>query len=241
MVTAFVGGGVVLWWQRWGSPRPVAPEMPARFVRDLPAECRQVVLVLSPAVTSVRARLWCLERQAQGRWTAVLGPVEVTLGRSGLAWGRGEHSGEAPAGWRVKQEGDGCSPAGVFRLPYAFGGAPLSGGMRLPWRQMTDAMAGVDDPKSAHYNSVVDSTEVTKDWDSAEVMNRPDGLYDLGAFVAHNPDRVPGGGSCIFLHLWSGPGDSTSGCTAMTSEDLHGVLTWLDPAAGPRLVQWVEE
>ncbi len=241
VMIGLVAACVALWWRPWRWSGPGGPGLPGRFAGDLPADCRQVVLVLSPAATSVPARLWCLEKGADGAWLPAMGPVDVTLGRNGLAWGRGEHSGEPPAGWRVKREGDGCSPAGVFKLPFAFGAGADGGGLRLPWRQMTDAMAGVDDAKSAHYNTVVDATAVTKDWDSAEVMNRPDGLYRLGAFVAHNPDRVPGAGSCIFLHEWTAPGDSTSGCTAMTAENLRAVLAWLDPAAEPRLVQWVAE
>jgi L,D-peptidoglycan transpeptidase YkuD (ErfK/YbiS/YcfS/YnhG family) len=48
---------------------------------------------------------------------------------------------------------------------------------------------------------------------------------------------VPGGGSCIFLHLRSGPGSVTSGCTAFESEPMERLLRWLDPRARPVLVQ----
>jgi L,D-peptidoglycan transpeptidase YkuD (ErfK/YbiS/YcfS/YnhG family) len=66
------------------------------------------------------------------------------------------------------------------------------------------------------------------------------GCYKLGAVIAHNPRNQPGLGSCIFLHVWQGKDIPTSGCTAMSEPHLRQVLTWLDPAADPRLVQLVE-
>ena len=60
-------------------------------------------------------------------------------------------------------------------------------------------------------------------------------------WVGHN-DRpvVPGGGSCIFLHLRSGPESVTAGCTALDAAPLERLLAWLDPAARPVLVQLPE-
>ena len=166
----------------------------------------------------------------------------MTLGHKGLAWGAGEHRVEMPAGFRLKREGDLCSPAGVFRIPFAFGLAPAerAGWLRLPYTPLTADIVGVDDPKSHHYNLVVDRTKVEPDWDSDEPMVRRGLLYEWGAFIGHNPDRVPGVGSCIFFHLWTGPGQGTAGCTAMSAEDLRAVLAWLDPAKHPLLVQGLE-
>ena len=66
-----------------------------------------------------------------------------------------------------------------------------------------------------------------------------DGLYRWGIVVGHNPANQPGAGSCIFIHLWRGPGQPTAGCTAMSEENLPRILAWLDPALDPRLVQWI--
>ena len=83
-------------------------------------------------------------------------------------------------------------------------------------------------------------------------MRRRDGLYRIGVVVAHNgsgvgpgvlaappagPAPVPGGGSCIFLHVWRGPGTATAGCTAMPDAALQEVIVWLDADAAPVLVQ----
>ncbi|MGB3544100.1 MAG: hypothetical protein WBA11_14375, partial [Rubrivirga sp.] len=47
-------------------------------------------------------------------------------------------------------------------------------------------------------------------------------------------------GSCIFMHVWRGPGTSTAGCTAMPDERLQSVMAWLDADAAPVLVQLPE-
>ena len=219
-----------------------APPIPARFAASLPAACRQVVLVLAPDERSEQARLWLLERPdaREDRWHRAAGPIPCTLGHQGLAWGAGEHAAAPPAGFRIKHEGDKCSPAGVFRLPFAFGIAPEAPELKLPYTPLTPTIIGVDDPKSRYYNQIVDNTKVGRDWDSNEAMVRHDRLYLWGAFIAHNPACKPGLGSCIFLHLWPGPGRGTAGCTAMAEADLKQVLAWLDPAKEPRLVQGLE-
>jgi D-alanyl-D-alanine dipeptidase len=70
-------------------------------------------------------------------------------------------------------------------------------------------------------------------------MLRSDDVYRWGILVDHNANPpTPGGGSCIFLHIWYGPGQGTSGCTAMPRKQLEALLAWLDPARNPMLVQF---
>lgn len=162
-------------------------------------------------------------------------PQAVMLGRSGLAWGRGLH--EKQEGLQ-KKEGDGKSPAGIFTFGPAFGYAPGGNAtFKLPYVQATDVLECVDDANSAFYNRLTDSLSVKKDWYSSEFMHRPDGLYKWGVFVNHNVPAGAGGGSCIFFHIWNGPGATTSGCTSMPEETLLALMHWLDPARYPLLVQ----
>jgi L,D-peptidoglycan transpeptidase YkuD (ErfK/YbiS/YcfS/YnhG family) len=233
VLLAFIAGGMV-WW----TTRDQGPRIPALFASSLPADCQQVLLVLSPEAESVQAQLWLMECNGS-RWQAVAEPIDCTLGHKGLAWGAGEHTASPPAGFRIKQEGDKCSPAGVFRVPFAFGTATSAPELKLPYTALTPTIIGVDDVKSRYYNQIVDNTKVERDWDSNEAMVRHDKLYEWGAFIAHNPACTPGLGSCIFLHLWPGPGRGTAGCTAMGAEDLKRVLTWMDAVKEPRLVQGV--
>lgn len=236
-----VAGSLLLWLMIPRLSRSV-PRIPPVFAMSLPDRCQQVMLVLSPEEKSVAARLWLLERSEFSGWHPVAGPISVTLGHQGLAWGSGGHTAPAPAGFRIKREGDGCSPAGVFRIPFAFGMAPAAEAtwLKLSYTPLTSSIVGIEDPDSCYYNQIVDASRVQKDWHGNEVMARRARLYRWGAFVDHNPSCTPGWGSCIFLHLWPAPGKGTAGCTAMAEDDLKHVLAWLDPAREPRLVQALE-
>ena len=200
-----------------------------------------MLLAVAPGWDATSATLRAYERQAAAApWRAVGSDFAASLGRSGLAWGRGLH----PAGLAgpQKREGDGRSPAGVFDLRLATGYAewPPSG-TRLPYRQATASLLCVDDPRSAHYNALVDAAATPVDWSSAEEMRRRDALYRYVVWVGHNDRPVePGGGSCIFLHLRSGPQAVTAGCTAFEAPAMEWLLRWLDPAARPVLVQLPE-
>jgi L,D-peptidoglycan transpeptidase YkuD (ErfK/YbiS/YcfS/YnhG family) len=50
----------------------------------------------------------------------------------------------------------------------------------------------------------------------------------------------PGGGSCIFLHIWHSHDQGTAGCTAVPQIELETPLPWLDPFRKPLLVQLPE-
>ncbi len=204
----------------------------------VPAESRQMVLSVSAGWEQTRSLLQAYERpSANTPWQAVGAPIEGALGRSGIAWGRALH----PQGLEgpLKREGDGKSPAGVFDLRFVTGyGKTAPAGARLPYREATTTLRCVDDVKSAHYNQLADEAKTKKDWSSAEDMRRKDDLYRLVVWVGHNDAPVvPGGGSCIFLHLRAGPESTTSGCTAFEPEPMERLLRWLDPSARPVLVQ----
>jgi len=177
---------------------------------------------------------------AQSDWKSVGGPIAVVVGRSGLGWGRGINPPVALPG-PIKQEGDGRSPAGVFSLSSAFGSARPEElpGIKLPYLPLNEFIECVDDPKSGRYNSIVDRTRVPEvEWKSSEKMLEVGAPYRLGVVVEHNGNpRLAGGGSCIFMHIWKGPGSATSGCTAMAPENMELVASWLDPSSYPVLVQ----
>jgi L,D-peptidoglycan transpeptidase YkuD (ErfK/YbiS/YcfS/YnhG family) len=207
----------------------------------IPVDCRQLVLSIGGSWSSTTARVRLFERgSAVDPWRPVAGSFDASLGRTGLAWGRGLHrpTTEGPA----KKEGDGRAPAGIFDLREAVGyeAAPPPG-TRLPYRQAGQDLRCVDDPASSFYNQLVDEAGVRKDWASAERMRREDDLYRFVVWVGHNdrPPR-PGEGSCIFLHLRASPGSVTEGCTAIAREAMERLLRWLDPAARPLLVQLPE-
>lgn len=217
----------------------VPVKLPAEIAAVLPSNCRQVLYVTAANQQTTAAELRMLERTPGQGWKDAGGVIRVRIGRNGMAWGHGEFGLEAPAGWRIKKEGDGCAPAGVYRITQAFGDEPQPGWMKLPYIHCTKHHWGIDDVRSKHYNQIVDDRTVASDWTGPETMVPRVGCYKLGAVIAHNPSNRPGLGSCIFMHIWLGVEVPTAGCTAMSESDLRGVLTWLEPRAEPCLVQVV--
>ena len=204
----------------------------------------QILVVTTQDWNGVDGTLQAYERpQARKKWKAVGEPISVVVGKKGLGWGAGvasaREAGRRGAGGPIKQEGDGRSPAGIFRLNTAFGyAAQAPPGWKMPYLNLTPSVECVDDARSKFYTRVLDRASVVPDWISSEQMLRPDELYRWGIVVDHNTNPVTAGaGSCIFLHIWLGPGVETTGCTAMAREQLEGVLARLDPARKPLLVQ----
>ena len=226
----------------------------------VPDASRQLVVVTTPSWSATDGTLRRYQREPGGEWIEVGEGVPVVVGRSGLGWGIGLHvleggsveegSVEGVAG-PVKAEGDGRAPAGAFALSAAFGYAETER-TGLPYIPSGPDLRCVDDPASRSY-TLVRPMSPNADWQSHERMRRNDGLYRIGVIVAHNGPGLdpalaptatlspqtptPGAGSCIFLHVWRGPGTSTAGCTAMPDERLQSVMAWLDADAAPTLIQ----
>ena len=226
------------------SPAPVAHESPAAadsgVARYPVASASQLVVVTAPGWDSTEGQMQRFERDGVA-WRRVGSAEAIRLGRSGLDWGYGRHAMPQPAG-PVKREGDGRSPAGVFDLPGAFGYGP-TGHSLMPYEAMDASDWCMDVPDSPHYNRIVDARQVGESAvaGSSEPMRLDlhhdgDVRYALGLKVAHNPDNVPGRGSCIFLHLWRSPEETTAGCTSMADSSMLTLLSWLDPQRHPVLV-----
>jgi len=207
---------------------------------DLTISSRQLLLVVAEDWQYTEASMQRLERGgADEDWRPVGDPFAVNLGRSGLGWGRGLHGFALGVG-PVKREGDGRAPAGIFALGQGFAEDPSEvGAAHMPMLRVDGGLVCVDDPASPHYNELVEKIgQGEVDWKSEETMLRPDGQYRMGAFVRHNVSPAsPGGGSCIFLHIWKSKGHATSGCTSMAPENLRALLRWLDAGKQPVLVQ----
>jgi L,D-peptidoglycan transpeptidase YkuD (ErfK/YbiS/YcfS/YnhG family) len=207
----------------------------------VPANSSQMILVLTDSVSANQGKLIRFQRaSASAPWQQIGMAIPIALGRNGMAWGRGLHTADTTV-MPFKREGDGRSPAGVFTLSAAFGQVPKEQllDIKMPYIYLMDGVECVDDPASRFYNQMVDTNKVDAvDWHSSEKMWHPGIWYRWGAVVDHNKTPVvPGAGSCIFLHNWSEPGETTAGCTAMAPEQMKGIILWLDPDKHPVLVQ----
>ncbi len=205
---------------------------------------RQMVLVTTSGWDASSGTVRTFERGSDDdTWLEVHEPMGMTLGSKGLGWGTGLH-GAAIGDGPVKKEGDNRSPAGVFTLDMLYGYAPESEAERfsMPYLPLDSTDECIDDPSSSYYNKVVDRKNVrTVDWKSSERMNRSGKYYEWGIIVGHNSDpRIAGGGSCIFLHVWGGATEPTSGCTSLDKDGLLEIMEWLSPTAHPILVQLPE-
>jgi L,D-peptidoglycan transpeptidase YkuD (ErfK/YbiS/YcfS/YnhG family) len=218
---------------------------------DAFAHSTQMIVVTTPDWNAVDGQLQRFERgSSHEKWHLAGKPIPIVVGRSGMGWGIGiiaiDHPGIRSASEPVKKEGDGRSPAGVFNLGTAFGYAsqPLSG-LKLSYLNLTPSIECVDDVRSKYYNRVLNRSSVSPDWNSSEHMRNAGEAYIWGVVIDHNGTvqqanahpPVPGGGSCVFMHIWSGAGRGTAGCTAMPQSELEAVLLWLDPKRKPLLVQ----
>ena len=232
------------------------------FKADPLAHSTQTIVVTTSSGDAVQGRLQRYERaNTRENWHPVGEPLSIVVGKNGLGWGIGviatgdssNNSNVRAASDPVKKEGDGKSPAGVFTLGTAFGYAsqPLPGS-KMPYLNLTPSIECVDDTGSKYYNRIVDRSVVTSDWNSSEHMRNVGGYrwgividqngIDRNGVVTEGNTNPPqaGGGSCVFLHIWRSHDQGTVGCTAMSQNDVETLLTWLDPARKPLLVQLPE-
>jgi D-alanyl-D-alanine dipeptidase len=203
------------------------------------ADAGQLIVGVTPDWDSADVELRLYERDAAGVWQPVGNAWPGTVGAAGIAWGRGLHGEGAPVdrAGPVKVEGDKRAPAGIFTVMTAYGYAEANvQGAKIPYDEVTPSWRCVDDSSSPYYNKVFNADGRDETWKSAEHMRRTDDQYEWVIEIGHNQAATPMGGSCIFFHVWSGAGNPTVGCTAMTKPTIETLLAELDPAAKPAYV-----
>ncbi len=205
-----------------GSDRCQLP-LPADQLGSI-GSAKQIIIVNTKYTTDFHAKVDTFEWQGS-RWEHVFASIPAVIGKNGLA--------------EQKREGDGKSPAGTFTLGTMFGSASRPEGVKWKYRQTTENDFWVDDPNSPLYNTWQTGPAKGR-WNSAETLKRSDGQYKYAIVINYNDQRIPGRGSAIFMHLWSGPDRGTAGCTAMAEADLLKIMRWLEPGKKPVIVQTTE-
>ena len=201
---------------------------------NLKFETSQLIVVTSDSWNKIEGKMAVYEYK-NGRWNLVMNDIPIVTGRTGLAWAKGLHKEQLNSGI-LKKEGDGKSPAGIFRLSGLFGYQDIKSKMNS--LKVNERTFCVDDSKSAYYNQIVSTDTLKKDWDSAETMLMKSDAYKFGIFVDYNVNPAkPQAGSCIFMHIWSGSNSPTAGCTAMKEGDILKLINFLDKSKNPILVQ----
>lgn len=201
----------------------------------------QAVVVTTKGWNDVQGTAKLFSRaNKKSAWKQTGKSFAIVVGKNGLAWSDDARTKAETEPHKI--EGDGRAPAGIFFLPSSFGSPEKPAFVKLPYTRLEEWTECVDDVKSTHYNKIVDRMKVGNfDWASSEKMLAIGEQYELGVFVAHNSaPPVNGKGSCIFLHIWKTGSTGTAGCTAMAKENIERVLSWLDPAQKPVLIQMPE-
>lgn len=122
-----------------------------------------------------------------------------------------------------KREGDGATPAGIWRLMGGFYRADrlLPPDAPVPMNAIGPRDLWSDDPEAPDYNHAVRAPYAP----SHERLRRADRLYDIVLVTDWNwPDAVPGQGSAIFVHVWRDPRRPTAGCLAFREDHLRWIL-----------------
>lgn len=211
----------------------------------IPNNCKQMLLVVTDSPTSTKGELVYFERESDNSpWKNISNTISVVLGRNGLGWGNGLNSVDSSK-LPMKTEGDGRSPAGVFELGAAFGYASADEmeGLNISYIPITEMVECIDDIKSSYYNMIVSRDEIDEvDWQSSEKMFFAEIWYEQGIVVEQNvAPIIKGSGSCIFLHNWSQPNETSAGCTEMEPAKLTELIRWLDSSSNPILVQLTKQ
>ena len=206
---------------------------------EIKRDTKQVILGIAEDWDSSYVTLSRYERGRFGKWRRAA-TWKGRLGRKGLAWGLGLH--DIPAGAKLKREGDGRTPAGIFDISQgAYGyAASIKKQASLPYRQITSRCLWYEDPKSPYYNSFrwIDHEPQTTAEKKAQ-MHQDDDAHSLKLFIAHNapPRAYPGYGSSIFFHIWREDGAKpTAGCTTMSESNLKAMISHIDPQKKPRYI-----
>jgi L,D-peptidoglycan transpeptidase YkuD (ErfK/YbiS/YcfS/YnhG family) len=230
-----------------GSPRAAAAGRRLPSYLSVDRHVHQLLTVTSPRWSSTRATLRAWQRR-DGRWRLVHGPVRVRLGWNG--WVRGQQ----------RRQDSGTTPAGSYRLRYAFGNH-RNPGTALRYVHVDGNDLWPYEPRdAATYNIYQPFQSDTSHWrrDFRERLshyprqyayavvigfNLPSGVHwsrRRHQYVARRPaDTTRGGG--IFLHVQRP--EFTAGCVAGRIDEIRWVVRWLAPAARPRIVmgpyRWV--
>jgi L,D-peptidoglycan transpeptidase YkuD (ErfK/YbiS/YcfS/YnhG family) len=208
----------------------VAPD----FATAVPATTRQVVRTVR--TNRWCSQVWCTRTEAwekvAGRWRIVTLPSgQRAVFRSSVG-----PRGFAPVG--RKRQSDGRTPSGVFPIAVTFSTSASAPGA-MPWRRRLPT-SSVTNYRGRLYNTWIeergrtDGARLSMRWGFWVGYNNPRLRVGVG------PRPVQGMGSGIFYHTaGAGPRWSpTEGCTNLGHpSQMRWVLTWLRPAADPRVVQ----
>ena len=94
-----------------------------------------------------------------------------------------------------KTEGDGKTPEGIFDLGVFLGthnADDIGLNENIPYIKINKNLYWVDDIHSKYYNQLVDITQVSKDWNTAEHLIEYSKQYEYAIEIKTNTKNMPG-------------------------------------------------
>lgn len=152
--------------------------------------------------------------QKNGAWVISLNSVHASIGRNGLI--DAAH----------KQEGDGCTPTGMYALGQLFSyEAKIE--TRIPFIQTNANDKWIDDVNSVQYNKYVRGATDAKSFENLLLKSI---YYKYCMVIEYNTNPVvKGKGSAIFFHVADEQYSPTEGCISIAEQDMLQYLKWLNP------------
>ena len=148
----------------------------------------------------------------------------------------------------LKQEGDSCTPAGLFPISEAFGGEgnPNKNGLKYTLVSNQKNHKWVTKSGDKHYNTLVEDRTGKYGPKECEVLPGNNRAYQKYVIVIdHNTNPVVDGkGSAIFIHK-STREKGTLGCVSVRGTNSDAIMKqlteWLDPKKEPHIYICVSE
>lgn len=137
-------------------------------------------------------------------------------------------SGDASIGEKgigKSKEGDRKTPRGVYGFLFAFGICD-NPGCAISYTKVDATYCWVDDVNSTYYNKFVSTSQVARDWNSAENILGAGRSYNYALALDYNSACVKGAGSAIFMHCRPTGG---AGCIAVDEGFMKKVLVNIKP------------
>ncbi|MGI8590418.1 MAG: hypothetical protein ACR2M5_05430 [Nakamurella sp.] len=214
------------------APRP-APQpapTPAPAPRPSPApsfgigvdvgNATQIITVAAGSNSSTTGSLRAWQKQSNGSWRKVYGPVTAHLGQDGVG---------SPS------ENSSRTPQGTWGVTEGFGRSS-NPGTSMPYSRVGDRDWWVSDPNSSRYNThqICSADSCPFDTAAGENLYRAGSVYDYAMVMDVNRwPATAGGGSAFFLHVTNG--GPTAGCVSIDAGTLISIMRWLKPSGHPRI------
>lgn len=183
----------------------------------------RLIIVTVPNMTSVQATLHTFERRspADAAWLRAGPPEPAVVGNAGIGWSE-DYNYLGKKDEPVKHEGDGRTPAGIFRVagPFGFESSTLGRYTRLA---QGDSFC-VADPASSLYGRIVNK-RLAKLVKTSEDMSATPGLK-RGLIVDYPARRGAKAGSCVFVQVWGGDHAGTNARIGMPEERVTVLQKW---------------